>query len=65
IIAFINYVRELPIFAICHLVKLSHSPQYITTAQGGGFLGGNKYIAVNQQIVLILIFSIRQYPVLF
>jgi hypothetical protein len=42
IIAFINYVRELSIFTICHPVKLRHSQQYITTAQGGGFLRGNK-----------------------
>ncbi len=42
IIAFINYVRELSIFTICHPVKLRHSQKYITTAQGGGFLRGNK-----------------------
>ncbi len=42
IIALINYMRELSVFTNCHPVKLRHSPQYITTAQGGGFLRGNK-----------------------
>ena len=57
IIAFINYVRELSIFTICHPVKLRHSQQYITTAQGGGFLRGNKMLVGQKVTVRADVFS--------